>query len=67
MLSRFPVEVLPVVHAGPFEIAVVQMEAEGRTEPRLGSGGDAGSSDVAGVLRDFRAVEDDVEAGHERR
>src|SRR5436190_11923204 len=55
-----PLDVLPVVHAGPFELGVVEFEAErfDQVQSRFGRGAKAG--DVAGVGRDFRFEEDDV-------
>ena len=59
-----PGDLLPVVHAGAFELAVVELEAEGFDEMEGGVGGGAEAGDVAGVGRDFGFEEDDV---HEKQ
>ena len=58
-----PLEVLPVVHAGAAELAVVEIEAKGLDEVKGGLGGGAEAGDAAGVGGDFRLEEDDVEHG----
>ena len=65
-LKRFPVwpampfDMLPVVHAGPFELGVVELKAERFDEVQDGFGRGAKAGDVAGVGRDFGFEEDDV-------
>ena len=55
-----PLDMLPVIHAGSFELRVVELETKRLDEMqrRFGRGAEAG--DVAGIWRDFRFNEDDV-------
>ena len=70
-LERLPVgmlmhvELLPVVHAGPAQMPVADLESQGMNEvqPRAGDG--AHATDVAGVLRDLRLEEHDVQHARE--
>jgi hypothetical protein len=52
---------LPIVHPGPLEVAVVEEEAERTHEPQLGPDRHATAADVPAVLRDVGLIEDDVE------
>ena len=61
-----PGDVLPVVHAGAAELAVVEVEPEGLDEVQRGAGGGAESGDVAGVGRDLGLEKDDLEHGRGR-
>ncbi len=63
VVHDFPLEVFPVVEAGAAEIVVVYAEAKGADEPQFCANGHAGSPDAAGVVRDLRLMEDDVQAG----
>ena len=58
-----PGELLPVIHAGAFELGIVQFEAEGFDEVEDGLGGGAEAGDVAGVGGDFGFEEDEVHGG----
>ena len=51
----------PVVQSGAAEVPVVHAEAQRTDQPELGPDGHASPPDVAGVVGDFRLVEDDVQ------
>lgn len=55
-----PGDVLPVIHAGAFELTVVELEAEGFDQVKSCAGGGAEAGDIAGVGRDFWFEQDDV-------
>ena len=52
----------PIVHCAAAEIFVAEYEAQGTDEMKLGSAGDAGAGDVAGVGGDLRLQERELEA-----
>ena len=56
-------DILPVIQTGATQGGFAQSEPEGADEMEAGSGREAEASDIAGVLRDFRFNEGDVEAG----
>lgn len=55
-----PGNVLPIVHAGAFELRVVQLEAEGFDQVQGGASGRAEPGDISSVGRNFRFKQDDV-------
>ena len=54
---------LPIVEPGALEGFVVDGKAERPHEVKCGVGGEAKPGDVAGIGRDFRLDEDDIEHG----
>jgi hypothetical protein len=58
-----PIELLPVIHAGAFELAIIEFEAKGFDEVEGGAGGGAKAGDVAGVGWDLGLKKDQVEVG----
>jgi hypothetical protein len=57
------VNFLPVIESGPFQGAIVDGEPERLNQMQSRPGGEAEPADVAGIRRDFRLDEDDVEGG----
>ena len=55
-----PFDVLPVVHAGAFELRVIKLEAERLDEVQHRFRGRAQPRHVAGVRRDFRFNQNNV-------
>jgi hypothetical protein len=55
------IQVRPVIQAGPFELAVGDIETELSHEVELGLQSHAGPPDVARIGTDFRLDEHDVE------
>ena len=60
-IDGFPVEMLPVIHPSPLQIAIIEQEPERSHQPQLGADSNAAASDVPGVLRDIGLIQDDVE------
>ena len=46
---------MPVIQSGTFELAVVDLKAQGADKVKHTAGDGAGAGNVAGVLRDLRA------------
>ena len=55
------VDVFPIVEAGTLQGAVINIESQWPDEVKNGAGGEAKAADIAGVGRNFRLDEDDVE------
>jgi uncharacterized protein (DUF2461 family) len=55
-----PLHLPPVIHAGAFQLRVVQLEAERLNEMQHGFRGRAQPRHVARVRRDFRFNQDDI-------
>jgi hypothetical protein len=53
--------VLPVIQSGPLQRFVVDQKAEGRISHKSGTDGDAGATDVSGILGDFRLMQDNMQ------
>jgi len=51
----------PVIEAGPLQVAIRETKAEGFDQVQRGVGGRAGSCNIAGILRDFRLIEHDLQ------
>lgn len=60
VIHDFALQVLPVVQAGSSQIPVVHPESQRTYHPQLGTDGDAGAPDVAGILWDLRLKQNDV-------
>ena len=60
IFPSMPLDVLPVIHPGAFELGVVELEAEGLDEVQRRAGRGAKAGDVAGVRRDFGFKQDDI-------
>ena len=58
-----PNQVLPIVQARPAEMAIVEPEAQGPNQPKLGPQGDAGAADVARVVGNLRLMQNDMQQG----
>jgi hypothetical protein len=61
MIDDFPIEMLPIVHAGATKLFFVQSKAERADEPEFGPEGDASATDITRVLRYFRLKQGDVQ------
>ena len=64
VLERIPeleVDFLPVIESGPFQGAIVDGKPERLDQVQRRTGGETKPADVAGIRRDFRLDEDDVE------
>ena len=57
------IDVLPVVHPGPFEVFVVDLKAQRMDEVQSCPDGKACPSDVSRVVGNQRGAQHDVEAG----
>ena len=55
-----PRDMLPIIHPGPLQGAVVELETERFDEMQNGIGGGAEPGERAGVRRNFGFDEDDV-------
>jgi hypothetical protein len=54
-------DMLPIVHAGAFEMPVRDLESERFDQVQLGSGGGAEACDVARIRWDLGLEQDDAE------
>jgi hypothetical protein len=61
ILPAVPGDMLPIVHSGSFHSSVVEPEAEGFDQVENRTCGGAEARDGAGVGRDFRFHQDDLE------
>ena len=66
VVDDFPVEVFPVVHAGPTQPPIVDLKPERPNQPQLRADRHARPAGAAGVVGDLRLIKDDVErrVGH---
>ena len=55
------IQQMPVIKSGPLELAVVNGKAHGTHQMKPGAGSGAGSGDIAGILRNFRFDEYNIE------
>jgi hypothetical protein len=55
------IDQIPIVQTGPLEVAVFRGESERFDQMETGTGGGAGSGDVACILGDFRLVKNDMD------
>lgn len=61
VLPPMPVKIGPVVQSGASQVCIVNGESKRFNEMQDSAGADAEASDGAGVLRDFRSVEYNME------
>jgi hypothetical protein len=67
-LERIPkshLHILPIVESRPAQRFVIDQEAEGLHQVQMGANGKAQPADIAGIWRDLRLDQDNVE--HEMR
>ena len=58
------IELMPVVEPGAFELAVVNGKPHRFDDMQCGAGSGTGARDIAGVLRNFRLMQNDVDVFH---
>jgi hypothetical protein len=56
---------MPVIHPGPLQIPVIQLEAQWSDQPELGTHSDTAAANVPGILRDIWLVEHDMQNRHD--
>lgn len=60
VLPAFPIDVLPIIHPGAFELLVVELKSKRLNQMQRGAGRGAEAGDVAGVGRNFGFEQNDV-------
>ena len=61
IVDGLPLQVLPIVEARAAQIVVVEPKAQRPHQPQLGPGGHARPAHAAGVVRNLRLIEHDVQ------
>ncbi len=60
-VHNFPVQILPVVHSCTFQRPIIDAKSQWTNEPQSGTDRNTGATDVAGVLRNLRLIQNQMQ------
>lgn len=61
VIDNFPLQMFPVIEAGAAKIIIIDTKAQWPHQPQLAAGGHARSAHGAGVVRNFRVMQNNMQ------